>query len=173
MDQALSWLYGNQGDGDGQGTKREGGLGASSPKIARWLGDIRNYFPSSVVRVMQQDAIDRLNLKQMLFESELLSSIEPDVHLVATLLSLKGLLPAKTRDTARLVVRNVVDDLERRLANPLRQAVKGSLNRSARNRRPRHNEIDWNRTIRANLKHYQPEQHTMIPEIRIGFGSAA
>jgi len=170
MDQALSWLYGNQGDGEGKGTKREGGLGSSSPKIARWLGDIRSYFPSSVVRVMQQDAIDRLNLKQMLFEPELLSSIEPDVHLVSTLLSLKGLLPAKTRDTARLVVRNVVEELERRLANPLRQAVKGSLNRSTRNRRPRHNEIDWHRTIRANLKHYQPKQRTIIPETRIGFG---
>ena len=57
-----------------------------------------------------------------------------------------------------------------RLAEPLRQAVTGSLNRATRNRRPRHNEIDWNRTIRANLKHYQPEYRTIIPETRIGYG---
>jgi len=48
--------------------------------------------------------------------------------------------------------------------------VLGSLSRAARNRRPRHNEIDWHRTIRANLKHYQPEYRTIIPETRIGFG---
>ena len=39
-----------------------------------------------------------------------------------------------------------------------------------RSRRPRHNEIDWHRTIRANLKHYQPEYRTIIPETRIGYG---
>jgi hypothetical protein len=63
-----------------------------------------------------------------------------------------------------------VRELERKLASPLRQAVTGSLNRATRNRRPRHNEIDWLRTIRANLKHYQPEYGSVIPETRIGFG---
>src|SRR5205823_7236398 len=93
-----------------------------------------------------------------------------DVHLVATLLSLKSVMPNKTRDTARLVVRRVVEDLEKRLTNRLRQAVLGSLSRSTRNRRPRYNEIDWHRTIRANLKHYQPDYRTIIPHTRIGYG---
>jgi Mg-chelatase subunit ChlD len=167
MDAALAALY----DGEGQdGRTRRGGLGASAPNVARWLGDIRTYFPSSVVRVMQQDALERLNLRQMLLEPELLSAVEPDVHLVANLLALKSVMPNKTRETAREVVRRVVEELERRLANPLRQAVLGSLNRAARNRRPRHNEMDWHRTIRANLKHYQPEYRTIIPETRIGYG---
>jgi Mg-chelatase subunit ChlD len=162
MDRALTWLY--------DSTRRSGGLGASAPNVARWLGDIREYFPSSVVRVMQQDALERLNLRQMLLEPEMLEAVQPDVHLVADLLSLSGVIPAKTKETARLVVRRVVEELQRRLADPLRQAVIGSLNRAARNRRPRHNEIDWPRTIRANLKHYQPDYKTIIPETRIGYG---
>lgn len=161
MDQALSALY----DSD-----RQGGLGSSSPKVARWLGDIRSYFPTSVVQVMQQDALERLNLRQMLLEPELLEAMEPDVHLVSNLLSLSGVMPAKTKETARIVVRRVVNDLIRQLANPTRQAILGSLNRATRNRRPRHHEIDWHRTIRANLKHYQPNYRTIIPETRIGFG---
>lgn len=151
-------------------SERKGGLGGSAPSVARWLGDIRTYFPASVVRVMQQDALDRLGLKQMLLEPELLEAVEPDVHLVATLLSLSSVIPNKTKETARTVVRKVVTELERRLANPLRQAVTGSLQRSVRNRRPRHNEINWDRTIRANLKHYQPEYKTIIPATRLGFG---
>jgi Mg-chelatase subunit ChlD len=79
-------------------------------------------------------------------------------------------MPAKTKETARIVVRRVVEEVERKLANPLRQAVTGALNRSIRNRRPHYNEMDWLRTIRANLKHYQPEYRTVIPETRIGFG---
>ena len=68
------------------------------------------------------------------------------------------------------MVRRVVEELQRKLTNPTHQAVMGSLNRAIRNRRPRHNEIDWNRSIRANLKHYQPEYRTIIPEVRIGYG---
>jgi hypothetical protein len=164
IDRALGALYDGSGqEGQDRSTDRQGTLGGSAPKVARWLGDIRTYFPSSVVRVMQQDALERLNLRQMLLEPELLAAVQPDVHLVATLLSLQNVMPARTRETARAVVRGVVEELERRLANPLRQAVLGSLNRAARNRRPRHHEIDWHRTIRANLKHYQPKYRTIIP----------
>lgn len=168
MDRALSALY--DSESNQAGSQRKAGLGGSAPNVARWLGDIRTYFPSPVVRVMQQDALERLNLRQMLLEPEMLQAVEPDVHLVATLVSLASVMPNKTKDTARLVVRKVVEELERKLANPLRQAITGSLNRAARNRRPRHNEIDWHRTIRANLKHYQPEYKTIVPETRIGYG---
>lgn len=161
MDRALEALY----DCD-----RRAGLGSSTPQVARWLGDIRTFFPSSVVRVMQKDALDRLNLRQMLLQPELMEAVQPDVHMVANLLSLRHLLPDQARETARQVVRQVVDELQRKLAQPLHQAVTGSLNRSVRNRRPRHNEIDWHRTIRANLRHYQPEYRTIVPETRIGYG---
>jgi Mg-chelatase subunit ChlD len=151
-------------------SERKGGLGPSAPNVSRWLGDIRTYFPSSVVQVMQKDALDRLGLHQMLLEPESLRAVQPDVHLVATLMNLSRAIPAKTRDTARQVVAQVVADLEKRLASPLRQAVTGALSRSVRNNRPRLKEIDWDRTIRANLKHYQAEYRTVVPERRIGFG---
>jgi Mg-chelatase subunit ChlD len=168
IDRALNALYG-EGDDDASENRR-GGLGSSAPAVARWLGDIRSYFPSSVVRIMQQDALERLDLKRLLLEPELLEAVEPDVHLVSTLIALKSVIPNKTRDTARLVVRKVVDELQRKLANATRQAVVGALNRATRTRRPRHAEMDWNRTIRANLKHYQHEHRTIIPETRIGYG---
>jgi hypothetical protein len=164
MEQALAALY------ERESSERQGNLDRSAPKIARWLGDIRNYFPSSVVRVMQQDALERLNLHQMLLEPEMLQAVEADVHLVANLMSLSNVMPATTKETARLVVGKVVEELLRKLQNPMQQAVSGSLNRSARNRRPRHSEIDWHRTIRANLRHYQPTHRTIIPETRIGYG---
>src|SRR5512135_1545571 len=162
IDRALSALYDADGaEGENRSASRRGGLGSSAPNVARWLGDIRTYFPASVVKVMQQDALERLNLREMLLQPEMLEAVEPDVQLVANLMALRSVIPNNTKDTARLVVRRVVEEVERRLANQLRQAVTGSLNRAARNRRPRHNEIDWQRTIRANLKHYQPEYRTI------------
>lgn len=167
MDRALAALY--EPDGP-DGLNCRGGNAGSSPRVARWLGDIRKYFPSPVVRVMQRDALERLNLRDMLVQPELLNAVQPDVHLVATLMSLNGVLPKKSQETARLVVRTVVDELLRRLDEPLRSAVTGALDRARRNRRPRHAEIDWPRTIRANLRHWQPSHRTIIPETLVGFG---
>lgn len=164
MDAALSGLY-EETDGS-----RKAGLGGSAPKVARWLADLREFFPASVVRVMQEDAIERLNLTQLLFEPEMLENVEPDVNLVGTLLTLKGVMPAKAKDAARAVVRRVVDDLTKRLEEPTRAAVTGSLNRAQRNFRPRPNEIDWDSTIRKNLKNYLPEKNTVIPEKLVGYG---
>jgi Mg-chelatase subunit ChlD len=121
---------------------------------------------------MQKDAIERLGMQRLLLEPEMMSALEPDINLVTTLMSLSGVIPQRAKATARLVVQRVVQDLQRKLAAPMRQAVIGALKRSSRNRRPRHAEIDWHRTIRANLKHYQPDYGVIVPETRIGFGRA-
>ncbi|MCW5764823.1 MAG: VWA domain-containing protein [Phycisphaeraceae bacterium] len=173
MDRAMAALYDRAGRSGGRGASgadRRGGLGASAPTAARWLGDIREFFPASVVRVMQKDAIERLGMERLLLEPEMLAAVEPDITLVTTLMSLSGVIPQKAKATARLVVQRLVQDVRRRLESGLRQSLIGALRRSVRTRRPRHSEIDWNRTIRANLRHYQPEYRTVIPETRIGYG---
>ncbi|SDH47342.1 VWA domain-containing protein [Nonomuraea jiangxiensis] len=162
MDAALSDVY-DQG-------KREGGLGASAPRVARWLGDIRTYFPSTVVQVMQKDAIEKLNLTRLLLEPEMLEAVEPDVHLVGTLLALNRVMPDQARESARALVRRVVEELERRLAQKTRAAVTGALDRSARTHRPkRAADIDWDRTIRANLRNYLPDRNTVVPSRLVGY----
>ncbi|MEE1741949.1 VWA domain-containing protein [Streptomyces sp. BE147] len=180
MDSALGALYGGgeKKPGSRGGSERSAGLGASAPSVARWLGDIRTYFPSSVVQVMQRDAIDRLGLSALLLEPEMLEAVEADVHLVGTLLSLHKAMPETTKETARAVVRKVVEDLEKRLAGRTRATLTGALDRSARISRPRHRDIDWDRTIRANLKNYltvpgTDGAGTVVPERLIGYGRAA
>jgi len=112
-------------------------------------------------------------MRDMLLQPEMLRSVQPDVHLVANLMALSRVIPAGTKETARQVVRAVVDELMKRLEERLRSAISGALDRSQRNRRPRHAEIDWHRTIRANLKHWQPEYRTVVPETLLGYGRKA
>jgi Mg-chelatase subunit ChlD len=173
IDAALAALYdapAETAEGGPPTGDRGASLGASAPRVARWLGDIRRYFPSTVVRVLQTDAIERLNLTRLLLEPEMLESVEPDVHLVGTLLSLNGVMPDRTRQVAREVVARVVADVERRIAQKARAAVSGAVNRAARISRPRPSDIDWNRTVRANLRNYQPQLGTVVPERLIGYG---
>jgi hypothetical protein len=170
VDAVLSALYDEREESARGGDRRGANLAASAPRVARWLGDIRRYFPGSVVQVMQRDAVDRLGLTRMLLEPELLAAVEPDVHLVGTLLSLNGVLPEETKETACTVVRTVVTQLEERLAERTRAAVRGALDRAARTQRPRAADIDWARTVHKNLKHYSPELKTIVPERLVGFG---
>ncbi len=171
MDQALGALYdSDDGDKSSEG-ERSAGLGGSAPKVGRWLGDIRSYFPLSVVKVMQTDAVERLGLRKVLLQPEVLEVVEPDVHMVGTLLSLNTVMPQEARESARGVVRKVVRDLESRLRDKTRSVVQGALDRSARTHRPRRvADIDWNRTIRRNLAHYLPEHGTIVPETLVGYG---
>ncbi|MFT7503382.1 MAG: hypothetical protein ACI91Q_002193, partial [Gammaproteobacteria bacterium] len=176
IDAALGALY-DRDDGNGAGVsgrrgggKRSGGLGRSKPGVVRWLGDIRAYFPTPLVQIMQRDAVERLDLKQLLLEPELLQSVEPDIHMVTLLVELNKMLPDETRATARQIIAQVLADIEARLVDQTRQAVRGALARSARTSRPRPGDIDWNHTIAANLKHWLPEHRTIIPERLVGHG---
>lgn len=161
MDQALEALYGDSEEGD---------LSDSNPDIARWLGDIRNYFPSTVVQIMQRDALKRLNLRKLLAQPDFLEVVEPDLHLVSNILALKKVMPHKTKETAKEVVRKVVEELQEKLTYPMQQAIAGSLDRATRTRRPKHHDINWLRTIHKNLKHYQPEYESVVPESLVGYG---
>lgn len=151
--------------------KGKGGSEASSPAVARWLGDIRKFFPETVVQVLQKDAMKQPELQQkLMLEPEILEQTTPDIHVVATLMSLGKLIPEKTKSTAKIVVRKVVDELLQKLEQQTISTIRGAINKAAQKRNPKYNEIDWNTTIKKNLKHYQPEYKTIIPETRIGYG---
>ncbi len=164
LSSALTAVYGGEDSQKGRGS-----LSRSAPSVAKWLGDIREFFPASVIQVVQKDAFDRLGLKQMLMEPEFLAAIEADVHLVADLVSLRSIMPEQTLDTARQVIQKVVDELMKRLEQKTAESIRGAINKSKKTFRPRFNDIDWHRTIHANLRHYQHDFKTIVPEKLIGF----
>lgn len=170
MDEALAAIY-DETEGEDPG-KRSAGLGGSSPRLAKWLGDIRTYFTEDVVTVIQQDAIHRKGMDQLLFEPEMLKNVQPNVQLVGTLMSLKGRIPERTKETARMVIRAVVERIRLSLEQPIRQAVLGALNRNEHSPIPHASSIDWKWTIGRNLKNYRPELGAIVPE-RVWFFSRA
>lgn len=169
IDRALAAVY-DRGEPEADGSSRTAGLGASAPKVSRWLADIRSHFPASVVQVVQTDALERLDLRRLLMEPEFIDAIEPDIHLASVLAQLAEVMPDAARASARRVVRRVIDDIERRIAEKTRSVVSSAINRTARTRRPRAGDIDWNRTIAANLRHYLPEHRTVVPHRLVGHG---
>ncbi|MNO18355.1 VWA domain containing CoxE-like protein [compost metagenome] len=169
MDSALAAIYDETGGGSSSGHSPAGrgkgaGTGHAALNLSKWLGDVRSYFPEDVVSIIQSDAMERRGWKQLLFEPELLAAVKPDIQLVGTLLSLKGKIPEKTRDTARMLVKALVDDLVKLLETDIRRAVTGALNKRQHSPLPSLSGLDWKRTIQRNLKHYNQERRIIIPE---------
>ncbi|WP_172246635.1 VWA domain-containing protein [Saccharibacillus endophyticus] len=175
MDSALAAIYddtesgtpsaGGSASGSGSGSGGRGaGSGRGSVNLSRWLGDVRNLFSEDVVSIIQNDAIERRGWKQLLFEPELLASVKPDIQMVGTLMSLRGKIPEKTKDTARMLVKAVVDELMARMKEDMQRAVTGALNRRQHTPLPSLSGLDWKRTIQRNLKHYDTERKLLIPE---------
>lgn len=170
MDAALAAIYdetgtgGNAGNPAAAGKGKGAGSGPAALHLSKWLGDVRSFFPEDVVSIIQSDAMERKGWKQLLFEPELLAAVKPDIQLVGTLLSLKGKIPEKTKDTARLLVKALVDDLVKLLETDLRRAVTGALNKRQHSPLPSLSGLDWKLTIQRNLKHYDMERRIIIPE---------
>jgi hypothetical protein len=164
MDGALGAIYDVEDSQPEEKGKRGAGLGGSRPKVSTWLGDVRRYFESDVVAVIQHDAIEKKGWQQLLFEKESLEQLTPSVELVGTLMSLRGMIPDETKETARQVIRAVVEEIKKRMAAEIERAVRGALDRSRHQPIPSLPNMDWKRTIGRNLKNYLPERRTIIPE---------
>lgn len=161
MDSALAQIYGGDTESSVSGSA---GKGPSSPKLTKWLGDLRSLFAPMEIRVIQNDAIERKGLKQLLFEPETLDGLEPDISTASLLLMLKDQIPARAKDNARKYIEKIVEDINRRLADDIKRSVSSALNRREHSPIPSAAALDYKLTIRRNLKNYNAELKTILPE---------
>lgn len=161
MDSALAQIYGN--DSRSGGVKGAGN-GLSSPQLTRWLGDLRSLFAPMEIKVIQNDAIERRGLKQLIFEPEMLDGLEPDISTASLLLMLKEQIPKRAKENARAYIAKIVEDINRRIADDLKRSVTSAVNRREHSPIPSASALDYKMTIRRNLKNYDPELKTILPE---------
>lgn len=154
FDQAMGFVYGDD---------KRGGSGRSRPYIPTWLAALREFFSQEVVALVQKDAIERKDMKELLFEPETLALLDRNIELVATLVSAKGMVPERARAMARQIVREVVEELRRKLESEVRTAVFGALRRDRTSPLPIMRNLDWKRTIRQNLEGWDVERKRLVP----------
>ena len=162
MDNALGAIYG--GSEEQEFSSRGAGRGPSSPHISKWLGDLRSLFDPEMVTVVQQDAIERKGLKQLLLEPELLENLEPDLNMASTLLMLKDQIPKKSKESARKFIQKIVEAINKKMESQIQRAVVAALNKRAHSPLPAASAIDFKYTISRNLRNYNQDLKTIIPE---------
>lgn len=161
IDSALGAIYGSSENG---GFGGGGGRGPSSPQISQWLGDVRTLFDKDLVTIIQGDAMNRCGLKQLIFEPELLENLEPDVNLASTILMLKDQIPKQSKESVRLFIKKIVEEINKLLEQDIRRAVTAAVNRRMHSPIPSATALDYKMTISRNLKNYNSELKTIVPE---------
>lgn len=166
MDQALAAIYNKTQSGGfgGPDSGRGAGSAQSNLRISRWLGDVRSLFDKDLVTVIQGDAIERCGLKQLMLEPELLEHMEPDVNLAAAILLLKDQIPKRSKESVRAFIRKIVEEINRLLEQDIRRAVTAAVNKRQHSPIPSAAALDYKTTISRNLKHYDPQLGTIVPE---------
>src|SRR5262249_55020205 len=153
LDRALAFVYDEQTPG----------TAASKPYLPDWLRDIREFFRQDAVALVQNDAIERRGLTELLFEPETLPLLEKNIGLAATLIGAASLVPEEAKDIARGVVREIVEKLRRKLETQIRTAVIGAIRRDRSSPLKLARNIDWKRTIRSNLEGWDRERKRIVP----------
>ena len=165
LEDCLSFLY---DDSVGGAASRAAGLGASSPHVHvnlnSWLSKIRKLFSTETVAFVQKEAIEKKNLKSLLFEPESLQQLDRNIDLITTLINYKHLVPDKVKALAREIIKEIVENIQRRLENDVRMAVLSATRKNTHSPVRVLRNIDWKRTIRTNLKHYNLQYQRLIPE---------
>lgn len=161
MDQALAAIYNNSSGGSFGGG---GGKNPSSPMISKWLGDVRSLFDKELVTIIQTDAMEKCGLKQLIFEPELLEHLEPDIGLASTILMLKDQIPKRSKESVRAFIKKIVEQINKLLESDIKRCVTAALNKRQHSPIPSATALDFKYTINRNLKNYNPDLKTIIPE---------
>ncbi len=162
MDDALDFLYSREAGDDIR--SRDGGSEASSPTVAHWLSEVRTLFPRETAEILQRHALDRYQLTELLADQEVLETLEPNQALLETVLSLKHMMHGPVLHTARRIVAKVASQLTEQMERAVRSSNLGKPDRSRRSSVRSIRNLDWKRTIRENLGHYDPEKKQLLLE---------
>jgi Mg-chelatase subunit ChlD len=143
---------------------RRGGNDVAMPIGVSWLNESRNLFPNSAIETLQRDALERYGMVDLLNDPQVLQQATPNIALVQTLMSVREAIPAQLQKQVLAVIRKVVEQLQQRLEPRLKTAFSNRRLRHGSGGRPRLSDLDWPRTLRHNLRHYQPEQQQLVLE---------
>ncbi|WP_291278343.1 VWA domain-containing protein [Galactobacter sp.] len=173
-DAALDWLYGRDESLGRRGIRRAGsrtrggagqtgGAGASTLSTPEWIGAVHRLFPTPTIERLERDAVERFRIDDLVTNPEVLRRIEPNQAMLRAVLTTKHLMNQEVLALARQLVNRVIRDLMERLATEVRQAFTGPRSRTP-TRVPNSRNLDIRRTLRANLRHFQPDTGKVVIE---------
>lgn len=170
MDRTLEFLYGREYQG--RGLRKDLGPGSLDPSqitLTTWLSEVRELFPTDTAEVIEKHALDRYGLTELITDPKTLERLQPNQDLLRTLLTLRGHLKGEVLHVARRIIRQVVEEIKRKLEDEVRQVLAGRLNRFRHSPLAVSQNFDALGTVRRNLKHFDRERNKIVVEQMLFF----
>lgn len=164
-DRLLEALYGREyalREREASPQARRAGQRSSGLDAPTWIQRVRELFPASTAEYLQREGLERYGLAQLLADPEVLARATPDMQMVRLLVRCRGLLPPPCLPLARRLIRQVIAELEQRLSRTLPARFSPRRQRGAHGGPRRLSELDWPRTLRRNLRHFDLEADALI-----------
>jgi Mg-chelatase subunit ChlD len=151
--------------------ERRGGLGPMQLTVPEWVDRVHELFPASVKEVLERELVRRRGIADLLERPDVLERIEPNRELVKTLLTHRELIGPNTRELARKIIAQVIEELKRKLMIRVERTLTGAIRRDKHSPRQVFRNLDLRTTLRRNLKHYDRARERLLVE-RIYFHAA-
>ncbi len=163
MDELLDYLYSREyGEEDGVRRERNGSLDPSNLTVPSWITKIREVFPKETVEILEKHALDKYELTELLTDKEVLEKLEPNKELLKNILQMKHLMKGEILETAKEIVKKVADDITKKLESDVKKAIVGRVNKNKSSLIKSSRNIDYKRTIKANLKNFDTEENRLV-----------
>ena len=163
MDVLLDYLYSREyGEEDGVRRERGGSLDPSNLTVPSWITKFREVFPKETVEILEKHALDKYELTELLTDKEVLEKLEPNKELLKNILQMKHLMKGEILETAKQIVKKVADDITKKLENDVKKAIVGRVNKNKSSLIKSSRNIDYKRTIKANLKNFDTEENRLV-----------
>ena len=170
MQSHLSWLYSrpiptngyDEQEPNQESFNRQGTNADSSLSTPEWINNIETLFPKETVERLQQDALDKYQLEDLVTNAEVLSRATPNPVLLAAVLRTKHLMNPDVLAMARKLVKQVVSELIAALAQEVQRSFSGQ--RSPMRLKPygSSNQLALKDTLKRNIKNYDPKRRQII-----------
>ena len=161
LEEVLDFLYNRE---QGEDVRRQGGTQESRLTAASWITRIRKLFPKETVEILERHALENYGMTELITDKEVLEKLEPNQELLKTILQLKHLMKGEVLDQARRIVKQVAKEIAQKLSQDIRRSLLGRIDRNASSPVASIRNLDVRRTIRKNLKHYDPEREEIVLE---------
>jgi len=170
MDAALSWLYDREEQAAGRDVaSRHGGSGASVLSVPDWISEVHRLFPQETIERLEQDAIERYAIEELVTRADVLERVQPNEVLLQAVLRTKHLMNPEVLAMARKLVAEVVRQLMEKLAKEVRRAFSGTIDRRRRSHFKIAKNLAFRQTLKSNLHRWDPKKRRLYLEKPIFF----
>ncbi len=145
------------------GKDRQGGkYSDSAPEMLDWLSKLPSLFPKNACEKIAQDAIERFEMTELLKDPKIFDKIEPNESIMQAMMLLKGKLSNEVLQQLRALISLVVEQIKERIKMDIDNAFSGRRNRFKRSFQSVAANLDWQRTLRDNIKNYDINRQKLV-----------